>query len=167
MNSKKEYIPSNWEEELTHNGHFKGQVVLCDTLKKAINESNWEYIDNYFQKETSPQGIIYKYLQNCTNFNSIEFIISLRDAENDWEEDGIWHDDGSRVLAFSLGLNKDVSSISGGHLHLRKKGSIEETIIPPFSFGEIIVFQTGINGYEHKIHQVIKGKRLIIAGWCS
>ena len=47
---------------------------------------------------------IFEFLKQFHDFNFIEFIISIRDSQNEWEEDGIWHDDGSRVFAFSLSL---------------------------------------------------------------
>src|SRR5690606_33254565 len=116
---------------------------------------------------TQKDGRLYKFLQEFHDFNEIEFIISIRDSKNEWEEDGIWHDDGSRVFAFSLSLTLDADSIEGGRLGVRLKETQSFLEIPTPSFGGIILFLTGLYGYEHCIHQVKAGKRVIIAGWCS
>ena len=167
MDLKKDFTPIDWHEQLQQNCHFFGKVVLSDTIIEFIRNKNWEMLDQYFQKQTVSHGLIFTYLSQFRKFSQIEFIISLRDAENEWEEDGIWHDDGSRVLAFSLGLNLNPDTIQGGELYLRKKTAKDFIKISPFSFGEILVFQTGVSGFEHKINKVTKGQRLIIAGWCS
>jgi hypothetical protein len=155
------------KQKLRQSGYFMDKFGLSDSIKRAVLASDYNLIDSQFQDLTKPEGDIFKYLSQFCQFNSIEFIISLRDSKNDWEEDGIWHDDGSRVLAFSLSLTLDSSHVKGGELHFRKKGSPESFILPPFEFEKILVFQTGTNGYEHKIHAVEAGQRLIIAGWCS
>ena len=167
MSLKQSLYPTNWEDDLAQSGHFKGKLVLNDTVKRAVSESDWDLLDNEFHKLTNNDGDLFKYLRAVSSFESIEFIISIRDSENEWEEDGIWHDDGSRSLAFSLSLMMEPEKIEGGVLELRKKGLVESIKIPPFSFGEIIVFLTGTSGFEHKINQVTKGARIIIAGWCS
>ena len=153
--------------EIQQNGHAMDFLTLDKSIFRASMTSDFTYIDQVFQKLTSPQGQLFKYLEQFSDFNSIEFIISLRDSKNDWEEDGIWHDDGSRTFAFSLSLTTHSQNVDGGELHIRKKGSTQTSIIPPFEFGKILLFKTGTSGYEHKIHAVKSGRRLIIAGWCS
>lgn len=130
-----------------------------------VRNEKWEELDETYKSLTAPEGQLFKYLSQYHDFTSIEFIISIRDAGNDWEEDGIWHDDGSRVFAFSLSLTLD--EIKGGRLGVRRKGDESFLEIPTPSFGGIIMFLTGIYGFEHKIHQVTEGRRIIIAGWCS
>ena len=142
-------------------------LALQDALYKATLSCDYEFIDSAFKELTHKEGNLFKYLSQFENFQSIEFILSLRDSENSWEEDGIWHDDGSRKLAFSLSLTKNSHLIEGGLLEIRKKDELESLKIPPFEFGEIVVFKTGTSGFEHKINQVTLGKRFIIAGWCS
>jgi hypothetical protein len=159
-------IPPDWQEKLANEGHFFTSLVLPDTVKTWVAMQNWPLIDDYFMQATSRDGIVFGHLKQFSNFNEIEFIISLRDSENEWEEDGIWHDDGSRVLAFSLSLTLEPKLISGGVLEIRKKGASSSFKIPPFAFGEMVVFATGTTGHEHKINRVTNGKRLIIAGWC-
>lgn len=144
------------------------KVVLPDTIKQAVLDQNWNNLDEEFSKLITRDGQFSKELKYFfPELNEVEFIISLRDSKNDYEEDGIWHDDGSRILAFSLGLNIDTTSIEGGNLLVRKKGEENSIIIPPPKFGECIFFKTGVWGYEHKICAVTKGYRLIIAGWCT
>jgi hypothetical protein len=157
----------NSKRNLEHNGHFKDVFPLSDTIKYAVTTLDWDLIDKEFQALTNKTGSLFKYLNQFCDFNSIEFIISIRDSGNEWEEDGIWHDDGSRVMAFSLSLMFDPKPIEGGVLEIRRRGKLESIKIPPFEFGEIVVFLTGTSGYEHKINAVTKGVRIIIAGWCS
>ncbi len=151
---------------LEKDGFILTNIELSTSLKDMVLNEDYKSIDKYFFEETKPKGKLFQYLSSFEDFSSIEFIISLRDAQNEWEEDGIWHDDGSRKLAFSLSI-KDSYNTEGGVLEIRKKGSNESKKIRPFNFGEIVIFKTGASGYEHKINAVTKNKRLIIAGWCS
>lgn len=153
--------------ELFLNGFHLTYFPLPPEARQAVISEDWQKLDSTFQKLTKENGQFWNFLKTFHDFNDIEFIISIRDAQNNWEEDGIWHDDGSRVFAFSLSLTLEPENIEGGRLGVRRKG--EETFleIPTPSFGGIILFLTGLYGYEHKIHQVKKGKRIIIAGWCS
>jgi hypothetical protein len=153
--------------ELFHQGYYQTTFSLSDEIKKLIIDENWEELDLSFKKLTSSSGELYQYLRTFHEFQAIEFIISIRDANNPWEEDGIWHDDGSRVFAFSLSLTLDPEEIDGGKLAIRKKGESFFSEIKTPEFGNIILFLTGLYGYEHKIHQVKEGRRIIIAGWCS
>ncbi len=150
--------------DLQNNGHLIKSVSLPVEIKEYIQRENWNKIDELFQKYTSNEGFLYSFLEQFHEFSSIEFIISIRDAKNEYEEDGIWHDDGSRKMAFSLSLTEQ--SIEGGVLELRPKNG-EITQIPTPKYGEIIIFLTGEYGFEHKILAVTKGRRIIIAGWCS
>ena len=151
--------------ELFQNGYHQSYFPLSEEIQNFITSENWPGVDNEFQKLTAKGGRLFQYLNQYHDFESIEFIISIRDATNDWEEDGIWHDDGSRVFAFSLSLT--ASEVTGGRLGIRRKGEDQFVQLPTPSIGGIILFLTGIYGFEHKIHQVLEGKRIIIAGWCS
>jgi hypothetical protein len=151
--------------ELFQNGYHLSYFPLSQEIQNFITSENWAGLDNEFQKLTAKGGRLYQFLSENHDFESIEFIISIRDATNDWEEDGIWHDDGSRVFAFSLSLT--ASEVTGGRLGIRRKGEDQFVQLPTPSMGGIILFLTGIYGFEHKIHQVLEGKRIIIAGWCS
>ncbi len=151
--------------ELFSSGYHLSFIAISDDIKTLVREEKWNEVDAHFKRLTSKGGTLYNFLKKYHDFESIEFIISVRDAENDWEEDGIWHDDGTRVFAFSLSLTED--PIVGGRLGIRRIGEENDTQIPTPSFGGIIMFLTGIYGFEHRIHQVKKGKRIIIAGWCS
>lgn len=151
---------------LETNGHTILKINLAHFIREYISKEDYTNLDLYFTEQTKPAGIIFKTLQNfCPTLNSIEFIISLRESKNEWEEDGIWHDDGSRLLAFSLSLTS--ISPKGGVLELRKKYTEESIKIQTPDFGEMIIFKTGAGGYEHKINRVTDGARLIIAGWCT
>lgn len=156
---------SQCHSELAKYGHFLLDVSLPEELSKWINKKNYQEIDTYFQKELSLSGNLFKTLKLFCPVQEIEFIISKRSAEDEWEEDGIWHDDGSRILAFSLSLTK--TSPAGGVLEIRKKGMPFSSYLLTPQYGEMIVFSTGEQGYEHKINAVTSGERLIIAGWCT
>jgi hypothetical protein len=140
---------------------------LSEEVRQLVRNEKWDELDHEFKALTAPNGRLFKFLRDFHDFNSIEFIISVRDAGNDWEEDGIWHDDGSRVFAFSLSLTENASDIEGGRLGVKRKNDENMTMVPTPDFGGIILFLTGMYGFEHKIHQVTKGRRIIIAGWCS
>ena len=152
---------------LFQNGFYITSFPLSEKIEEAVKNENWEALDESFKKLTGPTGELFNFLKTFHEFEFIEFIISIRDSNNPWEEDGIWHDDGSRVFAFSLSLSFYPETIEGGRLGIRKKGEVDfhELTTPPY--GSIILFLTGSNGFEHKIHRVKKGKRIIIAGWCS
>ncbi|WPU63271.1 2OG-Fe(II) oxygenase [Peredibacter starrii] len=153
--------------ELFQNGFHKTYFPLGDDIRELVRNEDWKNLDGAFQELTKENGRLFNFLRTFHDFISIEFIISIRDAANEWEEDGIWHDDGSRVFAFSLSLSEDSDQIEGGRLGVRQKNTEEFLQIPTPEFGGIILFLTGLYGYEHKIHQVTKGRRIIIAGWCS
>lgn len=167
MDPHKAIFPSNWQKQLQENGHFAITSVLDDTAKALVEQQDWQGLDAYFQELTQENGALFKLMSEFVFCHDIEFIISIRDAENDWEEDGIWHDDGSRKLAFSLSLTAHPEQIEGGILEMRKKGEINSLKIKPFAYGTMIVFATGVSGFEHRINQVRKGRRIIIAGWCQ
>ncbi|MFP5384454.1 MAG: 2OG-Fe(II) oxygenase [Bacteriovoracia bacterium] len=152
---------------LFQNGFFITYFPLPEEVKTYVKKEDWEKVDEAFRKLTSKGGRLYQFLQEYHDFNDIEFIISVRDSNNDWEEDGIWHDDGSRVFAFSLSLTLEPDAIAGGRLGIRRKGESTFFEVPTPSFGGIVLFLTGLYGFEHKIHEVKKGRRIIIAGWCS
>lgn len=153
--------------ELFNLGFHLTYFQLPPEVREIVLQENWKMLDEKFQEITKKDGSLYRFLKEYHDFEEIEFIISVRDAENDWEEDGIWHDDGSRVFAFSLSLTLDPDHLKGGRLGVRRKGEEDFLSIPTPGLGGIILFLTGLYGFEHKIHQVISGKRIIIAGWCS
>lgn len=153
--------------ELFQNGFHLTYFPLGDEIRELVRHEDWNKLDGAFEELTKENGRLYNFLKTFHDFSSIEFIISIRDAANDWEEDGIWHDDGSRVFAFSLSLTENSEEIKGGRLGVRLKDTEQYLEIPTPEFGGIILFLTGLYGYEHKIHQVLSGRRIIIAGWCS
>lgn len=152
---------------LMNTGFHLTYFPLSEDIRNYVKTENWDELDRAFQIMTQPKGRLFEFLKAYHEFQAIEFIISIRDAENDWEEDGIWHDDGSRIFAFSLSLTENASGIVGGRLGVKRKDEERFLEIPTPEFGGMILFLTGIYGFEHKIHQVTKGQRIIIAGWCS
>jgi hypothetical protein len=153
--------------DFRQNAQIRVKLSLNECIKSYMAAEDWNSLDTYFRTLIEPTGVLFKTLLQINTFDSIENIINIRDAKNDWEEDGIWHDDGSRLMAFSLGLNLMPATIIGGDLLFRKKSSTNCLTIKAIPYGEIIIFKTGVDGYEHKVTAVTKGTRIIIAGWCS
>lgn len=153
--------------ELFQNGFHLSYFSLGDDIKDLVEREDWDSLDVAINELTQKDGRLFKFLKTYHSFNNIEFIISVRDSSNEWEEDGIWHDDGSRFFAFSLSLTTGASLVRGGRLGIRQKGQDRFLEIPTPELGGIILFLTGIYGYEHRIHKVMGGKRIIIAGWCT
>ncbi len=151
--------------DLKNQGFFLSSIGLPQQLLVQVENENYNAIDKIITNLVSTKGEIFTFLRQFCAVKTIEHIISLRESKNEWEEDGIWHDDGSRILAFSLSLTLEPPK-KGGVLEFRKKGSKKIHSIPTPNHGSIIVFKTGIDGFEHKINKVENGKRLIIAGWC-
>lgn len=150
------------------NAFIETNVVLPDTIKTLVKEQNWPQLDQEFIKLFKKDALLFKHLQSyLPQLRSIEFIINIRDSKNEYEEDGIWHDDGSRELAFSIGLNQASHQIEGGKLFIRKKNSNQHQTIDPPLFGQCYIFKTGIWGFEHKVSAVTNERRIVIAGWCS
>ena len=135
-----------------------------EIIEYAQNE-NWLAIDQYFLEAERPGGALFQFMKSFLTFTSIEHIISIRTTPDD--EDGIWHDDGSRILGFTLSLTPNPDKIIGGHLRFRKKGEKDFTSLPTRPLGEMLIFKTGIYGFEHMVSAVTEGKRVLVAGWCS
>jgi hypothetical protein len=152
-------------------GYLLSKIQLPQSLLEAVRAQDWNELDRLIRMETLPGGAIFDELRNYAEFSEIEFIISVRSSLKEPDEDGIWHDDGSRVLAFSLSLTLDSQGVGGGVLEMRKRGDIHghqglgRISTPPY--GTLIVFATGTWGFEHKINKVTAGERIIIAGWCT
>jgi hypothetical protein len=162
--------PQMEQELLASNGHFLKSVALPPAIREHVTNRNWNALDEAIRAETLSGGSIYERLRDFRTFSEIEFIISIRSSREQDDEDGIWHDDGSRVLAFSLSLTLNHEEIEGGRLEMRRRTSAPDSavaVIPTPPYGTMIVFATGYEGFEHKICRVIQGERIIIAGWCT
>lgn len=137
---------------------------VTKTLTSLVESEDWRGVDEYFLAAEKPGGELFNFMLPILEFKSIEHIISIRAPD---DEDGIWHDDGSRILGFTISLTKNPESIEGGHLCFRKKGQSDFISYSTRKFGRMLVFKTGIYGYEHMVTAVKSGKRILIAGWCS
>ena len=130
-----------------------------------VKNENWPAIDQYFLEAERPGGALFEFMKDFLTFTSIEHIISIRTTPDD--EDGIWHDDGSRILGFTLSLTPNPDKIVGGHLRFRRKSEPDFVSLPIRPLGEMLIFKTGIYGFEHMVSAVTAGKRVLVAGWCS
>ena len=168
-------------------------VELPARLRECVLARDWTELDQAVALAVAPGGVLFETMRGRAaglgiEFREIEFIIAIRssrewrdaghDAYNAYnaynDEDGIWHDDGSRVLAFSLSLTLGEAAggrgqVEGGRLEMRRRSSPDEIIasIPTPPYGTMIIFQTGHGGYEHRIRAVTGGERIIIAGWAT
>ena len=107
---------------LAERGYFLKPLELPAALRKHVEARDWIALDEALREETRPRGTIFEALRPYARFEEIEFIISIRSSKEVPDEDGIWHDDGSRVLAFSLSLSLEPQLIEGGKLELRRRG---------------------------------------------
>lgn len=154
---------------LATNGYFTAPIALPPIIREKVLERDWPGLDRLIREETIPGGVIFDELSRFARFTEIEFIISIRSSIEFPDDDGIWHDDGSRLLAFSLSVTPDHLAVEGGHLEIRPRAAPESGLegLPTPCFGTLIVFATGQQGFEHKINRVTAGERIIIAGWCT
>ena len=154
---------------LLENGFIVIDFPLSPLVLNLINNENWHELDKYFLEISKDDGALKHFLSDYLDFQTLEHIIAIRsDFLDDCpDEDGIWHDDGSRFLGFSLSLNLDPSSIEGGELRFRTKNSSNQKVFAPLPYGNIVLFLSGLFGYEHMVSAVTKGRRIVIAGWCS
>lgn len=168
--------PIDGRTQLDFCGYFLLPLSLPAKLGEATRDRDWPRVDALAREQTLPGGVVYEALRPYAEFTQIEFILSIRPGldlpPGDLDEDGIWHDDGSRVLAFSLSLTQHPESLVGGRLGIRRRALEDpdagpDTLLPTPPFGTMIVFATGLAGYEHRIHRVERGERVIIAGWCT
>jgi hypothetical protein len=149
-------------------GYRLTQIELPTEVRALVQARDWPALDRAMRRETLPGGAVFEEMLRHGTFSEIEFIISIRSSLEEPDEDGIWHDDGSRTLAFSLSLTLDHAGVEGGRLEIRRRdGSGPTEAISTPAYGQMIVFATGHLGFEHRINRVSGGERLIIAGWCT
>lgn len=150
---------------LLESGYLLVDFPISGEVSELIKEKKWRELDQHFLNLSIPNGELRTFLKNFLDFETLEHIIAIRNAPDD--EDGIWHDDGSRFLGFSLSLNLRPETISGGELRFKKKTEKESLIFAPLPYGQMVLFLSGIYGYEHMVSAVTGGERIVIAGWCS
>ena len=154
------------DKMLLENGFKTFGIEVPQIALDYLKNQDWEKLDQLVFEWTKKDGFLYSLLEKFHSFEKIEHLINRRLGEND--EDGIWHYDGSRLMAFSLSLNQNVQSIKGGELLIRPRGKPDQVkSLGPFPLGTMTVFLTGQYGFEHKVCRVLEGERITIAGWCS
>lgn len=145
-------------------GHILTHLALPHDAEALALRGDWPALDKVMREAIAER--LTPVLKAHKQFERIEHMLALRDGSDPEEEDGIWHDDGSRVLAFSWSLNF-FGKPAGGTLGIRPRGTTQEIELGPFDPGTLIIFQTGVDGFEHRTRRVTQGKRLVCAGWCS
>jgi hypothetical protein len=156
-------------QKLLLQGYTTEDFPISPIVLEWLQKEKWAELDQYFLEISKEDGLLRKFLSHYLDFHVLEHIIAIRRSNQDGEidEDGIWHDDGSRFLGFSLSLNLNPASILGGELRFKRKDSDQLQIFAPQPYGKIVLFLSGIYGYEHMVSAVTKGERIVIAGWCS
>lgn len=144
-------------------GYTLVDLPLPPEARELALAEEWAELDALMRTAVEEQ--VKPLLRSFRAFASIEHMLALRDGDNPDEEDGIWHDDSSRQLAFSWSLNF-WGLPEGGTLGIRPFGG-DSTELGPYPPGTLIVFHTGVDGFEHRTARVRKGRRLVCAGWCS
>ena len=89
--------------DLLNKGFLKIKFPLPDRILPFVKNRNWQELDSFFGQSVLPSGPLFEMLKNYHKFQSIEHMLAIRNAEED--EDGIWHDDGSRYIAFFTLVN--------------------------------------------------------------
>lgn len=145
-------------------GYHITHLPLPPSAEALALAGDWPGLDRVMREAIDER--LMPLLKTHKKFERIEHMLALRDGSDPEEEDGIWHDDGSRVLAFSWSLNF-FGTLTGGTLGIRPRGTTHEIELGPFEPGTLIIFQTGVDGFEHRTSRVTHGKRLVCAGWCS
>ncbi len=148
-------------------GYLKIKLPLDSKWESLVKQENWPLLDQLVRRSFTNPGPLFDLFQSIHPYQYFENIISIRDASDEFEEDGIWHDDGSRLFACSLSLTLHPQELEGGVLGIRKKEGGPIVYVPTPEFATAIIFKTGIDGFEHRIHKVTKGRRIIMAGWFS
>ena len=149
--------------EYFNKGHSNFKWEVPPSWRNAIEAKDWSALDALAFEALDSEGDLRKILERFCPVHKVEHMISLRSAP---DEDGIWHDDGSRDLAFSLALS--LTPFSGEGLSLRIRGDESSAYSLGYRpYGLLTCFLTGSNGYEHMTNQVLKGSRLVLAGWIN
>ena len=152
---------------LLKQGFVCDRFPLSEQLRRLVEAENWIEVDRAMGRLLQSDGALFRQLERYHTFTDIEHILAIRDAADPDEEDGIWHDDGSRSLAMTLSLTCDAHWIEGGRLGIRRKGEGGGVLLPTLELGDMDVYLTGRYGYEHRIHRVRGGRRVVVAAWCS
>tara|TARA_R110000868_G_scaffold204946_1_gene453125 strand:+ start:17148 stop:17603 length:456 start_codon:yes stop_codon:yes gene_type:complete len=146
-------------------GHILLNLKLLGPELALVRDRDWQSLDQAAKKWLSPGGKLWSLLTEHAKFSSIEHILALRSGPDD--DEGIWHDDGSRLLAFSLSLTLKHESVRGGEISIRPKGETTTHVLTCQPLGTLIIFNTGQDGFEHRVSAVTHGERLVLAGWCT
>ena len=151
--------------ELDEKALLQVSYPLPNEVLAYLENENWLAIDQYFLEAERPGGPLFEFLKEYVQLESLEHIVAIRSAPGD--EDGIWHDDGSRILGFTISLTKNPEEIIGGEFRFKEKSANDYLKFTTRPLGQMLIFKTGIYGFEHMVTAVTEGKRVIIAGWCS
>lgn len=145
---------------------YQISLNLPEDIRLAVIAEDWITLDRLLERETKAGGTIYHAISAFIAIEQVEHIIAIRRGGDD--EDGIWHDDGSRQLAFTLSLVEDLDQLQGGILQLRPKNKPATLeLIPTPAYGTLTIIKTGHHGFEHCLLKVQKGLRIICAGWIN
>ncbi len=159
---------------LKNEGFLSLPLQLPDSWQNYVGAEDYDSLYREAEDAIRVEGFINKALKPLLKEIFIEsepeweLMLAKRLGPQDEDEEGIWHDDGSRRLAISLSLNKNPQSISGGELLLRQKDNPQKIkTLETQGWGTLLVFATGQWGWEHKVTRVTTGNRLVLVAWLS
>ena len=152
------------KQSLHNIGVTQELLSLPEELKQLAFKENWQELEKYFASHIQNKTGFYQKISSLLKIENIEYMLALRLPP---DEDGIWHDDGSRELGFSISLCLGPEEISGGEFCFKSKTEKETRLFKPGEFGTLTCFRTGKYGFEHKVSQVLSGRRLMFVGWCN
>lgn len=151
-------------KELKEKGYLQMKLEFPSDFAEDLKNEYWSEVDQKFARYLEEDGFLRKFLNQFHPYDTTEHMIAIRDAKID--EDGIWHDDGSRHFAFTWSFNDD-PNLEGGELLFKEKGSSDCVTISPPPYETLTVFLTGQYHFEHKVNKVLRGVRKTLVGWCS
>lgn len=103
-----------------------------------------------------------------TELFDYEIMLAQRVGPQDEEEEGIWHDDGSRDFALSISLNPEPENIKGGEVFVRQKSAPDVIkCLENLPWGHFWAFPTGKYGWDHRTSRVTYGNRLVLVIWVT
>lgn len=161
-------------EELKEKGFTKGSCDLPLSWRNLIDQKDWEtlYKDCLGALKDGQwlANLVKEHSKSLFETEEFEWeiMLALREGPQDPEDEGIWHDDGSRDFALSISLNPSPTSYQGGSVLVRPKDNIQEIKeLGPLPWGHYWLFATGRYGWDHRTTIVTHGNRLVLVLWIT
>lgn len=155
-------------------GPFKKSLELPLSWRNYVSKQDWDSLYEACLSALKDGQCLSNVLKSLTleSFQTetfdYEIMLALRTGPQDEEEEGIWHDDGSRDFALSISLNPEPHTIDGGEVYVRQKQAPEVvSSLENLPWGHFWVFPTGKYGWDHRTSRVNSGNRLVLVIWVT